>query len=138
MISLMYGGITHHYVGSNLPYCNRINNVGTIHNEYVIAMAGNKNAKVGFLKGKDSACADIFGPISSFKLSDNVDFMLGAYNTNFKAFEKLGINPPSFGNVTPVVGLDFKIPLIKTDSFELNIDNLVSVGIITHAVSMSF
>ena len=55
MISLMYGGITHHYMAPTLNYCKTINNVGTIHNEYVIAMAGSANAKIGILKGKDSA-----------------------------------------------------------------------------------
>lgn len=134
MISLIYGGITHHYMAPKLNYCNTINNVGTIHNEYVIAMAGNDKAKIGILKGKDSACGNIIGPISSFNLSDNVDFMLGGYNTNFKTFEKRGIVPPSFGGITPVVGLNFKIPI--TDNIKIN--NLVSIGIITHAISVEF
>jgi hypothetical protein len=134
MISIMYGGITHHYMAPTLNYCKTINNVGTIHNEYVIAMAGSANAKIGILKGKDSACANIVGSISSFKLDDNVDFMLGGYNTNFKAFEKRGIIPPSIGGITPVVGVNFKIPI--TDNIKIN--NLVSIGIITHALSVEF
>ena len=138
MITMIYGGITHHYMAPSLNYCNTINNAGTIHNEYVIAMAGSKNAKLGFLKGKDSACGDIFGPISSFKISDNVDFIAGGYNTNFKKFEERGMIPPSFGGITPVIGFDLKIPLVKTKQFEVNVDNLVSVGIITHAISVNF
>ena len=138
MISLIYGGITHHYLASSLPYCNRINNVGTIHNEYVIAMAGSQDAKIGILKGKDSACGDIMGPISSFAVSENVDFMLGGYNANVKEFEKLGIVTPNFGGITPVVGFNLKLPLIKTKSFQMDINNLVSIGIITHALSVSF
>ncbi len=111
MISLIYGGITHHYLASNLPYCNRINNVGTIHNEYVIALAGNNKAKFGFLNGKDSACGNIFGPISSFNIRKNIDIMVGGYNTNFNEFNKLGIVPVHVGNITPVIGANFKIPI---------------------------
>lgn len=138
MISLIYGGITHHYMAPSLNYCNTINNVGTIHNEYVIAMAGNKDFKLGILKGKDSACGNIVGPVSSFRLDDNVDFMLGGYNANLKTFEKRGMIPPHFNGITPVVGFNFKLPLVKTESFEMNLNNLVSIGIITHAISINF
>jgi len=134
MISLILGGITHHFIGSNLPYCNRINDFGTIHNEYVVVMAGSSEAKVGFIKGKDSACGDILGPISSFKMSDNIDFILGGYNTNFKDFEKLGIIPFSVGSITPVMGIDYKIPITKN----LEIHNIISFGIISHAIGLSF
>lgn len=134
MISLIYGGITHHYLGSNLPYCNRINNVGTIHNEYIIAMAGTRETKLGIIKGKDSACGNIVGPISSFQISENVDFMLGWYNTNFKKFRSIGIEPPSYYGITPVIGFDYKIKITE----KISIDNLISVGIITHAIRMDF
>lgn len=134
MISLILGGITHHFIGSSLPYCNRINNVGTIHNEYIVAMIGDSDGKVGFIKGKDSACGDIIGPISSFKMSDNVDFILGGYNTNFKDFEKLGIVPFSFGSITPVIGFDYKIEITRN----LHIHNIVSFGIISHGIGISF
>jgi hypothetical protein len=138
MISIIYGGITHHYLASNLPYCNRINNSGTIHNEYVIGLVGNEDVKIGILSGKDSACGNIVGPILAAKISENVDFMLGGYNTNFEKFHKLGIEPPSTGGYTPVVGLDFKLNLYKGEYFDIKIDNLISLGIITHAVSINF
>jgi len=138
MISILYGGITHHYTAPKLNYCNTINNVGTIHNEYVIAMAGTRDFKLGFLKGKDSACAPIMGPIASFNVFENIDFIAGGYNTNFNAFKKREMSPPSFNGITPVIGLNFKIPLIRQDNFEVNVDNLVSFGIITHALSISF
>lgn len=134
MLSILYGGITHHYLASNLPYCNRMNNYGTIHNEYVIALAGTKEAKIGVLSGKDSACGSIFGPVATFSISENVDFVLGGYNTNFDKFKKLGIEPPSINVITPIVGLDFKIKL--TDN--VSIDNLVSIGIITHSIRVDF
>jgi hypothetical protein len=51
-----------------------------------------------------------------------------------KAFEKRGIIPPSFSGITPVVGVNFKIPI--TDNIKIN--NLVSIGIITHALSVEF
>ena len=117
-----------------LNYCNTINNVGTIHNEYIIAMAGSEEAKIGILKGKDSACGNVVGPISSFKLSAYTDFMLGGYNTNFDTFQKRGIVPPSIFGFTPIIGLNFKIPI--TDTIKIN--NLVSFGIITHALSLEF
>jgi hypothetical protein len=138
MISIIYGGITHHYLASSLPYCNRINNSGTIHNEYVIGLVGSQDFKIGILSGKDSACGNITGPIMAAKISENVDFMLGGYNTNFKEFHKLGIEPPSMNGYTPIVGLDFKLNLYDGENFDIKLDNLVSLGIITHAVSINF
>jgi hypothetical protein len=140
MISIIYGGITHHYLASNLPYCSRINNnsFGTIHNEYVIGMVGSENFKLGVLSGKDSACGNILGPIMAAKVSENVDFMLGGYNTNIKEFHNLGIEPPSFNGYTPIIGFDFKLNLYDGESYKINIDNLVSLGIITHAISINF
>ena len=138
MISVLYGGITHHYIGSHLPYCGRLNTVGTIHHEYVIIMAGNSKRKFGILNGRDSACGTIMGPVASFSASDHVDLVIGGYNTNFKDFRKLNIEPPSFFGITPIIGLDFKIPLYKTESVDIELDNIVSLGIITHAIRFNF
>jgi hypothetical protein len=136
VLSLLYGGITHHYLASNLPYCNRINNntFGTIHNEYVIGLIGDEDFKVGVLSGKDSACGNILGPITTTKITEDLDFVLGGYNTNFNKFNKLGIEPPSINGITPVIGVDYKIKL--TDN--VSIDNLISVGIITHSLRVDF
>ena len=101
-------------------------------------MAGTSKARLGVLAGTDSVCGRILGPISSFRVSENVDLMLGGYNTNISNFKARGIEPPSFYGITPVAGLDFKIPLIKTNTYQVNLDNLVSVGIVTHAISVSF
>ena len=136
--AILYGGITHHYMASNLPYCNTINGSGSIHNEYVIGLVGSKDSKVGFIKGKDSACGNIFGVLASLAIDENVDFIIGGYNTNFKDFEKLGIIPPSINGVTPLVGLDFKIPIYTSENFSIKIDNLFSIGIITHSISLNF
>lgn len=140
MISIIYGGITHHYLASNLPYCNRINNnsFGTIHNEYVIGLVGDEDFRIGLLSGKDSACGNIIGPIMAAKVYENVDFILGGYNTNFKEFHKLEIEPPSIGGYTPVMGLDFKLNLYDGESFKVNLDNVISLGIITHGISVNF
>jgi hypothetical protein len=138
--TILYGGITHHYMASNLNYCSRINNnnFGTIHNEYVIGLVGSKDNKVGFIKGKDSACGNIFGGIATMNMSENLDFVIGGYNANSKTFEKRGIITPSISGITPVIGLDFKIPLYEEGDFKVSIDNVVSFGIITHALSVSF
>jgi hypothetical protein len=139
MLSIIYGGITHHYLAKDLPYCNTIKGgMGTIHNEYVIAMAGSSDFRLGALVGKDSACGNIFGPMSATRLSDNIDFMLGGYNTNFKKFRERMIEPPSIGGITPVIGLDFKIPIYEEGDTKLSLDTLVSVGVITHAINFSF
>jgi hypothetical protein len=138
LLSILLGGITHHYIAPNLNYCNTINDSGTIKHEYVIAMVGDNDAKIGVIKGKDSACGDIFGGIAALSLTDNLDFMLGGYNTNFKKFEERGIVPPSFSGVTPVFGLNFKIPLYKSGDTKVSIDNLISFGIITHALNFTF
>lgn len=134
MMSILYGGITHHYIGSNLPYCNKINANGSIVNEYFIGLLGNKKNKIGIISGKDSACGNIMGPISSFTINNNLEFIAGGYNTNYKKFRKLGIEPPSFNGFTPVVGIDYRIKLTKN----ISIDNLFSIGIITHALRIDF
>lgn len=134
LTTILLGGLTHHYIGSNLPYCNRINSVGTITNPYVVVMNGTETAKAGFIFGVDSACGTIAGPVSSFKLSENVDFIAGAYNTNFKQFRDLGIEPPTFAGITPVIGINYKLRL----SDRVSLDNIVSFGIISHAISLSF
>ena len=138
IVSLILGGITHHYLAHDLPYCDTINDVGTIKNPYAIVMVGDEDVKVGFLKGKDSACGDIYGPISSFRLSDNFDFILGGYNTNFKEFNDRGITPPSVGGVTPVVGLNYSLPLYESETVKASFDTLFSIGIITHGVKFTF
>jgi hypothetical protein len=132
--TVLLGGITHHYLGSSLPYCNKINNVGTIVNPYIAAMAGNRKRKVGFIFGTDSACGNIIGPVSSFAIYKNVDFILGAYNTNFKKFNELQIKPPTVLGITPIVGMNYKIKLSKN----IDLNNIVSVGILSHAISMDF
>lgn len=138
LFTLILGGITHHYMAPNLNYCNLINNSGTIKNNYAIAMVGDKSAKIGVIKGKDSACGDIFGAIGSLRISQQVDFMIGGYNTNFKAFQERNMIPPSIGGITPVFGLNFKIPLYKNKNTAVEINNLVSIGIVTHAISFTF
>lgn len=138
MLSLLYGGITHHFIGSSLPYCNRINSNGSIHNEYVIAMAGDKDTKIGMIKGKDSACGNIMGPIASFTISEDFEFIAGGYNTNFKKFNKIGISPPSVSGITPVLGIDYRLPIYKSSKLKVTIDNLVSIGIITHSLRVDF
>ena len=134
MFSLIIGGITHHYLGSSLPYCNRVNNFGTITNPYVVAMKGNEKVKAGFILGTDSACGVISGPISSFKLTNNFDFIAGAYNTNYKQFNDLEIKPVTFGGITPVLGVNYKIQLMNN----IALNNIISVGIVSHALSISF
>lgn len=138
MISIIYGGITHHYLNSSLSYCNKINNIGTIHNEYVIAMAGNDSAKIGILSGKDSACGDILGPVASFRITESADFMLGGYNTNFEKFRELGMEPVNIAGFTPVIGINLKVNIYDSKLYKINLDNLFSLGIITHGVSVNF
>lgn len=134
IFALMLGGITHHYIGHSLDYCNRLNNIGTIQNDYVVLMVGDNEKKFGFIKGRDSVCADILGPISSFVLADNVDLVLGGYNTNRSEFNERNIIPPSLFGITPIVGVNFKVPIYRN----IEINNLVSFGIISHAISYTF
>lgn len=138
MASIIFGGITHHYILPTGNYCNRINNYGTIKNEYYIVMFGDNSSRIGFIKGKDSACGDIFGPVSTINMYKNIDIIFGAYNTNYKKFKDLGLEPPSVAGVTPILGLDFKIPLYETMDFSVKLENVISIGIITHAVSFNF
>jgi len=134
MISIMLGGLTHHYVGSNLNYCNKINNFGSIANPYVVVMAGNKNSKIGLITGKDSVCANIVGPISSFYIKENLDVIVGGYNVNRAEFKEREIQPFSISGFTPVLGINYKIPITKN----ISVNNLVSFGIITQSIGINF
>jgi hypothetical protein len=138
MVTIIYGGITNHYLAPSLPYCNTVNNYGTIHNEYVIGMVGDEEFKAGILKGRDSACGEITGAVTSTKIIDDVDFVFGGYNTNFKEFKELGIMPPSVYGITPVLGANFKVSLYKNENYELKLENIVSLGITSHAISVNF
>lgn len=138
MVSLLYGTIVHHYINNNLRFCNEINEHGSVYNQTFVALIGDENKKIGFLKGNDCACGDIFGPISSFTLANNLEFLVGGYNTNYREFENLGIESPSILGITPVLGLDFRIPIYENKNFKVTIDNLVSIGTITHALRVDF
>jgi hypothetical protein len=138
MVTIMYGGVTHHYVSPKLNYCNTINNYGTIHNQYTAVLVGDDSLKAGVLKGKDSVCADILGLIGTAQIKKNIDFVAGGYNTNFDEFRVRNIEPPSVLGVTPVLGVNFKMPIYQSQKYKVELNNLVSLGIITHSVSVSF
>lgn len=133
MITIGFGGITNHYMLPSGNYCNLLNKVGTIRNEYIIAMVGNKN-KIGIIKGKDSACGNITGAISSINVSGNLDFVLGGYNANIETFAKRELVPPNINGITPIIGLNYKLNI--TDNLKLN--NVLSYGITTHFISYEF
>lgn len=132
--TILIGGLTHHYLGSSLPYCNKVTNFGSIVNPYTVVMRGTEDLRAGFILGTDSACGTIAGPIVSFKKTENVDFVMGFYNTNFRNFHERNIAPPSIFNATPIVGLNYKIPITKN----IKLENVVSFGIISQALSISF
>lgn len=138
MITVMYGGITHHYVSPKLNYCNTVNNYGSIHNQYTAVLVGNDSLRAGVIKGKDSVCADIFGLIGSKQIKKNVDLVIGGYNTNFEEFRNKEIEPPSVLGITPIVGANFKLPIYQSPKYKIELNNLVSIGIITHSLSVSF
>jgi hypothetical protein len=134
LTTILLGGMTHHYIGSSLPYCNKINDLGTITNPYVVVMAGDTKIKSGFILGTDSACGTIVGPVSSIRLADNLDFVLGAYNTNFRKFNDLGIEPSTVTGLTPIIGFNYKIPITT----KISLDNILSFRIVSQALSTSF
>jgi len=136
--TLIFGGITHHYFQQKLNYCNKINKVGTIKNNYTGILIGNKKAQIGIMKGRDSACAKIKGILSSLNFSKKMSFMIGGYNANFKEFRDRSMEPPSIGGITPVIGLNYKLPIYKTNTTKISLDTLFSIGIVTHALSVTF
>jgi hypothetical protein len=138
VFTILYGAITHHYLSGDLDYCKQINNYGTINNEYVVAMAGNKDWKAGFISGTDSACGRIFGPVFEITITNNLSFVLGGYNTNVEEFHKRNIEPIRFGNITPIIGVNYSIDLYKNDQFALKINNLISVDVISHSIGVTF
>lgn len=131
--SLLLGGLTHHYIGSSLPYCNTVNDLGTIQHAYAAGMIGNKNFQAGIIMGKDSACGNIAGPITSTRINKNFAVVLGGYNTNYNDFRKRGIEPPSIKGITPIAGLDYSIHITNN----ISLDTVVSIGIITHGIKIT-
>ena len=138
MISVIAGGITHHYIVTSSNYCNRFGNTSTIHNPFVIALKGDKVSRYGFILGQDSACGIIAGPVGAFELNPHVDFIAGAYNTNYDAFRKINIEPYAILGVAPIAGFNLKFPIYKSKEYTINSENLISLGIITHAFSVNF
>lgn len=138
LTTLLLGGITHHYLAHDLNYCNLINEVGTIQNNYVGVLIGNEDIQLGMIAGKDSACGNIMGPIASFNFNDRYSFIVGGYNTNHEAFYNRGIIPITSGDITPIIGIDYKIPLYESNKTKIALDNIMSIGIITHAITISF
>lgn len=132
--SILLGGITHHYLQPSMNYCSTINKYGTIANPYVIGLAGSSTLKAGFILGKDSSCGNILGPIVSYSLLKNLEFIAGGYNANFDSFEGRGMKPIQRYGVTPILGLDYRVFLRKN----VSIDTLVSYGIITHSLRIDF
>lgn len=138
LTTLLLGGITHHYIAHDLNYCNLINEIGTIQNNYVGVLMGSKDLQIGLMVGKDSACGDIIGPIASLNLNDKFSFIVGGYNTNHQKFYNRGITPITSGDITPVLGVDYKVPLYKNNNTTIALDNIISFGIITHTITISF
>lgn len=138
LTTLLLGGITHHYLAHDFNYCNLINDVGTIQNNYVGVLMGSKDLQVGLMVGKDSVCGDIVGPIASLNVNDRFSFIVGGYNTNHQKFYDRGITPITSGDITPVLGIDYKVPLYKSNNTTIALDNIMSFGIITHAITISF
>ena len=138
LTTLLLGGITHHYLAHDLDYCNLINEVGTIQNNYVGVLVGSKKFQVGLMMGKDSVCGNIVGPIASLNVNDRFSFIVGGYNTNHQKFYDRGITPITSGDITPVLGIDYKVPLYKNNGTTIALDNIMSFGIITHAITISF
>lgn len=133
-IEIGYGGITNHYISPKGNYCNKLNSSGTIYNKYGMLLIGDKDVKIGVIKGQDSVCGNINGIVSKFKISDNFDFVLGGYNTNIKKFNDRGLVPPTIGEITPVIGINAKIDL----NYGFFINNVISYGITTHFISYEF
>jgi hypothetical protein len=97
-------------------------------------MTGNESVRGGVIAGKDSACGDIVGPIGAVSVTESVQVVVGAYNTNTKKFADRGIQAPSLAGATPVLGFDYSIPLTK----RVFLDTIVSLGVITHAIRVTF
>jgi len=138
LTTLLLGGITHHYIAHDLNYCNLINDVGTIQNDYIGVLVGSKKFQAGFIKGKDSACGDILGPMASYNFNKNFSFIIGGYNTNHKKFYDRNIVPITSGEITPIIGLDYKIPLYESNEVTISLDNVISFGILTQGITFTF
>ena len=139
LFELFLGGITHHPISPQLNYCNAINkSTGTIKHRYGAVLVGNKDFKIGGIIGQDSVCAPIKGVLSSSRITDKLHFIAGGYNTNDKQFKNRGIQPVKIGGFTPVLGLDYKVPIYESKNFKASFDTIFSVGIISHGISFNF
>ena len=139
LFELFLGGITHHTIAPQLNYCNVINkSTGTIKHRYGALLVGNEDFKIGGIIGQDSVCAPIRGLLSSTKITDNLQFMLGGYNVNTKQFLDRGIQPVKMYGITPLIGLAYKIPIYENENIKTSFDTLISFGIISHGISVKF
>lgn len=132
--TVLLGFMTHHYISPELDYCNAINDYGTIQNTYAVVLREGKEMGAGVIAGKDSSCGDIAGPVFTLRVSKNVRAVVGGYNTNVESFNKRKMIPPEIRGITPVVGIDYSIPLTK----KVSLDTIVALGVITHAISYKF
>lgn len=138
IFSILFGGITHHYLASDLNYCQKINTHGSIYNPYQIVTVGNKDTQIGIINGTDSACGSIFGPVLRKSITDNLEFVAGGYNANIKSFNERGMEPISYNGITPILGFNYKLYLYKNNNYDITINNVISFGIITHSIGVSF
>lgn len=143
MMELGYGSITTHYVKNDVKYCKELDNNGTIHNNYYSLRYGSKN-KFGVFFGEDSVCNKIRGSVNSIYLSDSFDFVFGGYNNNYKRVKSIDLgfartNAFLFNNqITPVLGLNYRIELYKYKEYKLQLNNILSLGITTHNITFDF
>lgn len=140
IITLSMGLLTHHIIGADLDYCNQINNIGTISNTYFTLTAGEEKGHVGVIAGQDSVCGNIFGGFGEYFLTKELGVVLGAYNTNTRRYNDRGINPLSIEGteITPILGLNYKISLHRNERYGIILNNLVTPYILSSSIGIQF
>lgn len=140
IITLSVGLLTHHLVGGGLNYCNKLNSYGTITNRYYTATVGDERGSLGVIAGQDSVCESILGFMGEYHFTKEIGVVVGGYNTNTRAFNEREIDPLNIRGteITPLVGLNYKISLQETKSYGIVLNNLITPYVISSSVGVRF
>ncbi len=149
------GGVTPHITHSKKYYCNQWNDTGIIFNRTYYLRVGRDAHSITFMEGEDSICSSITGLFYGYKFSRRVyfdwGFVVGGYTFKQENWDANSDNtPPGFDKVdlfsteilgfefVPLIGVELTIHLIKTSSFSLVVNNILTPIITNHSLAAEF
>ena len=92
-----------------------------------------KSGQFNFMVGDNSIGESILGLGYDFKMSENLNFKIGGYIQDTSKFEDLGVDY-LFGDLVPIVGFEYSIPINKT----IGISTIITLPVIYTGLSVRF